>query len=108
MKRALVIAVLFTAAIFTSSAVQAASYEEGAGSGGAQAVEGAMIGAVIGTLLGAMIVNNTRQEPVVVHHYQPAPVNYYYQPVPVIYHNQWPHHQRPHHQRPHHDGNGHR
>ena len=87
MKKPIAIVAMLIAALFASSAAQAASYQDramttGAVFGGAtgaavgsnsnQAVEGAIFGAVLGTIAGAIIANQYRPAPVVQTHHRPV------------------------------------
>ncbi len=87
MKKPLAIAAMLTAALFTSSTAQAASYQDramttGAVFGGAtgaavgsssnRAIEGAIFGAVLGTIAGAIIADQYRPTPVVQTYHRPV------------------------------------
>jgi hypothetical protein len=87
MKKSIAIAATLTAALFASSPVQAASYQDRAmttgavfggttgaviGSNSNQAVEGAIFGALLGTIAGVIIADQHRPAPVVYARHRPV------------------------------------
>ena len=87
MKKSIAITAMLTAALFTSSLAQAASYQDRAmttgavfggttgaviGSNSNQAVEGAIFGALLGTIAGVIIADQHRPAPVVYTHHRPV------------------------------------
>lgn len=124
MKKSIAIAAMLTTALFASSPVQAASYQDramttGAVFGGAtgaaigsssnQAVEGAIFGALLGTIAGIIIADRYHPEPVVQIHHRPVVKRHIYSHHrPAVRRHTYKHQRRAHRvaeQRAHHRQN---